>query len=98
MLAVEMALEGVDVIGPQLTEGSQPFVDLAQAVRSDAVDASLRVDGRFDKSRFPQYAEMFRDCGLSHSQRMLDVSYGLLRNCQKSKNPSPVRLRNDLKG
>lgn len=69
-LVIEMSLERVDVLGPELPEWSEPGVELLQRHGANAVQATLRVDGGRDETGIAQYAQMFGDRGLRKLETM----------------------------
>ena len=70
-----MTFECIEVCGPELTEWSEPSVDLHQRFWADAVQAPLRIDARFDESRFAQDPKVFRYRGLRELEFVLDVAH-----------------------
>ena len=74
MGAVQMPFERIDMVGPELTELSQPGIDFPERLRLQPIKASLRVDGGFHEASVAQYAEVFRHSWLGHSKPALDFS------------------------
>src|SRR5262249_22466656 len=96
--AIEMALERVDMRGPEAAEPSEPFVNFHEGLRSNAVEASLRIDARLDESGLPKHAQMFGDRGLRHSKPLLDLLHGPLRGREQAQDGPTVRLGDDGEG
>jgi hypothetical protein len=47
---VQVALQGVQPVGPQASIRCQPLIDRSQRLRPDAVEPTLRVDLHVDRS------------------------------------------------
>jgi hypothetical protein len=39
---VQVLLEGIDVLGPEVAEGDEPFVELLERLWSQSIEAALR--------------------------------------------------------
>jgi len=55
---VEVAFEGIDVSGPELTEPSEPAVDLLEGRGGQSVETALCVGRGFDEAGLPQHAQV----------------------------------------
>lgn len=64
MDAVQMALEGIDVRGPEPPELRQPRIEFLEGFRFEAVETALRVDGGFNETGVAQHAQVLGDGGL----------------------------------
>jgi len=98
MHAVEMALEGIDVRGPEAAELRQPRIELLEGFRFQAVETALRVDGGFNETGVTQHAQVLGDGGLRHAKPALDLSHGLLRGAEEAEDGAAIRLGNDFEG
>ena len=75
MHAVEMALEGVNVGGPEAAELRQPGIELLKRLRPQLVEAALRIHPGFNEARLAQYPQVLGYGGLGHTKLALDVSH-----------------------
>ena len=90
-----MALQGIDVLRPETAEGSKPFVELHERLRSQAVEASLRFDSRLDEAGVFQHAQVLRDRRLRQSKLALDLADGTLRREQQAQDGPSIGLGDD---
>lgn len=75
---VEVSLERIHVTRPEITEWSQPFVELLKRLRIEAVEPPLRIDCGLHESGVPQNSQVFRDGRLRHAKPAFDLAYRLL--------------------
>lgn len=90
-----MALERIEMDGPELPERREPCIDFHQRLRPNAVKPALRIDTRFDETRIAQHAQVLRNRGLGQIQRVLDVAHRLLGRCEQTQNGAAARFGND---
>ena len=74
MHAIEMALESVDVRGPELAEWHQPGIYLLKRFSIQSIEATLCVDGGFHETGLAEHAQVLRHGGLRHAQLSLDLA------------------------
>ena len=84
MNPVEMALERVDMSGPEPSERRHPGIHLLERFRYQPVDAALRVHRRFDNAGLAQHAQVLGHGRLRHSKLTLDLSRGLFGRDQEA--------------
>jgi len=96
--ATEMALEGIDVRGPEATELREPCVHFHQRLGPKAVKAALRVDGGLNETGVAEYAQVLGDGGLGHAQLALDFADGLLGRDEKAEDCAAVWFSDDFEG
>ena len=70
-------------------------VDLLQWLWPDLINASLRVDARFDESGLAQHAQVLRDRGLRHLQHLFELTDRAFRCGQEREDGAPVGLCDD---
>jgi len=75
--AVEVALESIDVSGPEAAELSQPGIDLLKGFWLQPVETALRVHRRFHETGVAQHTQVFGHGRLRHSKPPLDLSHRL---------------------
>src|SRR4051812_22627405 len=68
---VEVSLQGIDVLRPEATEGTEPGVELHERLRSQAIETPLRFDPRLHEPRLPQDAQVLGDGGLRQPEPAL---------------------------
>ena len=90
-----MALERIDVTGPDAAERREPGLELLQRLGPQAIETPLRVHRGFDEAGVAQHAQVLRHGRLRHAQSPLDVSDRLLGGEQQGENGAAVRLRDD---
>src|SRR4051794_12734652 len=71
--AVEMALERVEVGGPEAAERSEPLVHLHERLGPQAIQTTLGLDTRLDEAGVTEHAQVLGDRRLRHPQLRLDV-------------------------
>jgi hypothetical protein len=98
MDAVEVALEGIDVSGPEAAERGQPGFDFVERFGFKTVEAALRGDGGFHETGVAQDAQVLGNGGLGHAELALDLSDGLLGGEQEAENGAAIGLGDDLEG
>jgi hypothetical protein len=76
--AVEVALESVNVSGPEAAELGQPAIHLLKWFRSQPVKTALCIDRRLHEPRIPQNPQVLGDGRLRHVKLALDFSHGVL--------------------
>ncbi len=91
-----MALERIEVAGPEPAEGGEPGIHFLQRFGIEAINAALRVHGRVDETRLAQHAEMLGYGRLRHAQLALDLADRLFRRDEQAEDRAAVRLRDDV--
>src|SRR6185503_895359 len=66
---VEVALEGVEAVGPQPPVGREPRVDLGERRGAQHVEAPLRVLADLDEPALAQDAQVLGDAGLAQAEQ-----------------------------
>ncbi len=96
MHAVEVALESIDVHGPEAAEGIQPGIELLQGFGPETIEAALGVDGGFDKAGVAQDAEVFGDGRLGQLEATLNVADRLPGGDEQAEDGAAVGLGDDF--
>jgi len=91
-----MAFESIDMHRPETTELSEPGVELLEWPGLQAIEAALRVDGRFDEAGVAKDAEVLGDGRLGHAELTLDLANGLFVGSQEAEDRAAVGLGDDL--
>ena len=73
-----MALERIQMSGPEAAERSQPGIQFLKWFRFQSVESPLCVHGGLHETGLAEHAQVFRDGRLRHSQLPLDLSNRLL--------------------
>ena len=87
-----MALEGVEVPGPQAPVRLEPLVEPLERQRLDAVDAALRSHPARDEARVPQHLQVLGHRRLAHREGVDQVADAALRRAQLVEDLPPGRL------
>ena len=93
---VEVAFEGIQVIGPEPAELLEPRIHLLKWLRFQPVKAALCVHRGFDETGLAQHAQVLRHGRLRQTKLTLDLSHRLVGGSQKAQYRAAVRLRNDV--
>ena len=93
---VEVALQSIDVSGPEAAELGQPRIQLLKWFRFQPVETALRIYRGFDEAGIAQHAQVLGDGRLRHAKSALDLANGLLGRDQEAQYGAAVRLRNDF--
>ena len=91
-----MALERIQVRGPEPAERRQPGIQLLQWRRSQPVETALRVHGGLHEAGLAQHAQVLRHGRLRHPQLTLDLAHRLLGRDQEAQDRAAVRLGDDF--
>ena len=91
-----MALQGIQMNGPQTAEGGEPGLYLLERLGPDPVDTALCIHGRLHDTGVAQDAQVLRHGRLRHFEMAFDVPDRLLRAREQAENGAPVRLREHL--
>ena len=94
MHAVEVALEGIEVGGPESAVWGQPVVDLLPGPQT--IQTALRSNRGFNEAGLAQHTQVLGYGGLRHAQLAFDFSYRLLGGDQKPEDGATVRFGNDF--
>ena len=78
MHAVEVALESIDVGGPEAAKLSQPVIDLLKWFGFQPVETALRSHRGFHEPGVTQHAQVLGHGRLRHAKLTLDLSNRLL--------------------
>src|SRR6185369_16742833 len=70
LLAVQVTLQRVEVAGPPVEVGLQPFVELLERSRCEVVDALLRGDPAGDEAGVPEHLQVLGDRRLCDGERV----------------------------
>ena len=73
-----MALERIQVRGPEPAERRQPGIQLLQWCRCQSVETALGVHGGFHEAGVAQHAQVLRHGRLRHTELTLDLAHRLL--------------------
>jgi hypothetical protein len=76
--AVEVAFESVDVSGPELTERSQPGIELLKGFRFQPVETALCFHRGLYETGLSQHSQVLGHGRLRHTKLSLDLSNRLL--------------------
>lgn len=91
-----MALERIDVCGPELPELVQPGVHFAEPFRLEPVDATLRVYGGLHEAGLPQHAQVLGNGRLRDAKPPFELADRLLRGGQQRQDRAAARLGDDF--
>src|SRR6185437_8468817 len=91
----QVLLQGIDMLRPEAAEGNEPFVELRKRLRSQSIEATLRLDSGLDEPRLSQHAQVFGDGRLRQPKLALDLSHGALGREQQAQDGPSVGLRYD---
>src|SRR5262245_32696533 len=92
VLAVEVALEGVEMPGPESPVGFEPLVEPLERRGFDPVDAALRVDPARDEPRLAQHLQVLGHRRLADVERVDEVAHAALRRAELVEDQPPGRL------
>ncbi len=73
-----MALESINVRGPEPAKLLQPGIHLLKRFRLQPVEAALRIHCGFHETGLAQHTQVLGHGGLRHQKLTLDLSYRLL--------------------
>jgi hypothetical protein len=81
---------------PELTVGGEPLVELGERLRSDAVQAALRIRAGLNEPRVLEDAEVLRHCWLAEAELVDELPDGPLAISQQIEDRQPTRLGQNL--
>src|SRR5947209_7681274 len=87
-----MALEGVEPVLPGGPVRPEPFVDLAQRLGPQPVQAALRVDAHVNQTRLTQHPKVLGDRWLTRAELRDQVADGALPFAQEVEDPPAIWL------
>ena len=90
-----MPLERVQVDRPEAAEWGEPGIDLHQRLRSDPIQASLRVYARLNEAGLAKNPQMLRHRGLRYSQLLFEIAYRTLGGGEEAEDRAATRFGND---
>ena len=94
---VEVALQSVQMSGPEPAERSQPFIQFLKRFRSEAIKTSLCIHGGLHKAGLAQHSQVLGYGRLRHPKLTFDLAHRLLGRDQQAQDRATVRFRNDFK-
>jgi hypothetical protein len=94
--AIEVALKGVDVCGPEAAKGLKPGVDFLERFGPEPVQTALRVHGGFNEAGITKYAKVPGNGGLRQAEPAFDLAHGVLGGEKEAEDRPTVRLRQNL--
>src|SRR5678815_5680628 len=92
---VQVSLQSIDVLRPEAPEGTEPFVELHERLRSQSIEAPLCFDPRFHQARLSQHPQVLGDGWLRQSKLTLDLAHGALGREQQAEDGPSIGLRDD---
>src|SRR5262249_30169323 len=96
--SVKVALERIDMLGPELPELRQPLIQLLKSFWLQAVETALCVHGGFHETSLAQHPQVLGHGRLRHPQPALDLAHRQLGQDQQAQDRAPVRLGDDGEG
>jgi hypothetical protein len=87
-----MVFEAVQVRGPELAVGGKPLVELGEWLRSDPVQAALRIRSGLDEPGVLEDAEVFRHRRLAEAQLLDELPDGPFAVTEEVEDRQPARL------
>ena len=91
-----MALESIDMSGPEPAELSQPGIQFLKRFRFQPVETALCVHRGFHETGLAQHAQVLGHGRLRHTKLTLDLSDRLLGRDQEAQDRAAARLRDDF--
>ena len=91
-----MALERIQVRGPEPPERGQPGIHFLQWPGPQPVETTLCIHHRFHEPGLAQHPQMFGHGRLRYPKPSLDLSNRSLRRDQEAQDRAAVRLGNDF--
>ena len=91
-----MPPERSELATPELAVWLEPAVDVGERLGAQAVYPALRVDADFDESHIAQHAQVLRNGGLAHVERIHELADGALLLSQQVEQAPAIRLGDDL--
>jgi len=70
-----MALERIEMLGPEPAELLQPVIHLGEGLWLQAIETALCVHRRFDEAGVAQHAQMLGHGRLRHAQPAFDLPH-----------------------
>jgi hypothetical protein len=89
---VEVIFEAIQVSRPELAVGGEPLVELGERLRSDAVQAALRIRAGRDEPGVLEDAEVLRHRWLAQTQLLDELPDGPLAVAEQVEDRQPARL------
>jgi hypothetical protein len=89
---VEVIFEAIQVSRPELAVGGEPLVELGERLRSDAVQAALRIRAGLDEPGVLEDAEVLRHRWLAQTQLLDQLPDGPLAVAEQVEDRQPARL------
>src|SRR5687767_3310076 len=91
--AVEVALERVQVLGPEPPIRLEPRLELIEGLLLELVDAQLRRAAPRYEARFAQDLELLRDRRLARARGRDELVHAHRRALKRGQEPPPILIR-----
>jgi len=88
----EVVFEAIQVSRPEVAVQGEPLVELGERLRSDAVQAALRIRAGLNEPGVLEYAEVLRHRWLAEAELLDEVSDGPLAVAEEVEDRQPARL------
>jgi hypothetical protein len=92
-----VVFETIEMSRPELAIGGKPVVELRERLRSDAVQATLRIGAGLHEPRILEDAEVLRDSRLTQAEVVDEVADGPLAVAEQIEDCEPLWLGQNLK-
>src|SRR5437763_34825 len=73
--AVEVALQGVQALGPEASIRIEPRVELLERLAVELIDPALPVGARADEARLAQHPQVLRGAGLAQAEPFDELAH-----------------------
>jgi hypothetical protein len=87
-----VVFEAIQMSRPEPAVGGEPLVELGERLRSDAVQAPLRIRAGLDEPGVLENAEVLRHGWLAEAELLDELSDGPLAVAEQIENRQPARL------
>jgi hypothetical protein len=87
-----VVFEAIQVSRPQLAVGGEPLVELGERLRSDAVQAALRIRASLDEPGVLENAKVLRHRRLADAELLDELPDGPLAVAEEVEDRQPARL------
>jgi hypothetical protein len=91
-----VVFEAVEVGRPELAVRGEPFIELCKRLRSDAIQAPLRVWACLDEACVPQHSQVFGHRRLADAEAVDELADRAFSFAEQIENLEPSRFGEDL--
>ena len=81
---VQVALQGIEVLGPESPERNEPCIELHEWLWSQSIESPLRFNSRFHEPGFSQHSQVLRHGGLRQAELAFYLTHRPLRREQQA--------------